>query len=345
MIRFTTGDILSSDTEAVVNTVNCVGVMGRGIALRFKDAFPANFDAYTGACKAGKVEPGRMFVFETGRLTPPRWVINFPTKRHWRGKSLLPDIESGLDALREEIRERGIRSIAIPPLGCGLGGLDWNDVRPRIVRALSELSEVEVVIFEPSDVRAPGRSPAPGESQMTVGRAALVTLMRRYLDALLDPSISLLEVHKLMYFLQAAGEPLKLRYTKGPYGPYAENLRHVLRQVEGTLVAGYGSDGDAPETPLQLVAGAFERAHEFLNAAPDTRSRIERTAKLVDGFETPFGLELLATVHWVATEEKATGFEQIAVGVHAWSKRKRLFTREQIELAMGRLREQALIGA
>ncbi|GIX28749.1 MAG: hypothetical protein KatS3mg123_2630 [Burkholderiales bacterium] len=117
MIEYAKGDILKAEADALVNSVNCVGVMGRGIALQFKGAFPENFQAYKKACKRGEVQPGRMFVFETGRLTPPRFIINFPTKRHWRGKSRMEDIEAGLAALKQEIQARNIRSIAIPPLG------------------------------------------------------------------------------------------------------------------------------------------------------------------------------------------------------------------------------------
>src|SRR5215208_2123004 len=113
------GDLLAADAEAVVNTVNCVGIMGRGIALQVKNAYPANFKAYEAACKRGEVEPGRMLVHETGQLTNPRYIINFPTKRHWRGRSRIEDIESGLDALVAEVRRLGIKSIAVPPLGCG----------------------------------------------------------------------------------------------------------------------------------------------------------------------------------------------------------------------------------
>jgi O-acetyl-ADP-ribose deacetylase (regulator of RNase III) len=149
MIEYKTGDLLAQDAEALVNTVNCVGFMGRGIALRFKKAFPANFKAYEAACRRGEVRPGRMFVFETKQLTNPRYVINFPTKRHWRGKSRLSDIEAGLGALVGEIRSRGIHSIAVPPLGSGLGGLNWSDVRPRIERALGPLPDTRVVVFEP----------------------------------------------------------------------------------------------------------------------------------------------------------------------------------------------------
>jgi O-acetyl-ADP-ribose deacetylase (regulator of RNase III) len=149
MIEYKAGDILAEDAEALVNTVNCVGFMGRGIALEFKRAWPENFMAYAAACRKGEVRPGRMFVSETGQLGNPRYIINFPTKRHWRGKSRIEDIEAGLAALVAEVRNRGIRSIAVPPLGAGLGGLDWADVRPRIERAMKALGDVRVVVFEP----------------------------------------------------------------------------------------------------------------------------------------------------------------------------------------------------
>ena len=136
MIEYVTGDLLTAEREALVNSVNCVGVMGRGVALAFKRRFPANFKAYKEACDWEEIQPGRMFVFPTDELMPG-YVINFPTKRHWRGRSRLHDIEAGLPALVTEIERRGIRSIALPPLGCGLGGLAWADVKPLIHKALA----------------------------------------------------------------------------------------------------------------------------------------------------------------------------------------------------------------
>ena len=154
MIRYVTGDLLTAECEALVNSVNCVGVMGRGVALAFKRRFPANFKAYKEACDRGEIEPGRMFVLRTDELLP-RYVINFPTKRHWRGRSRLDDIRNGLPALVTEIERRRIRSIAVPPLGCGLGGLDWNVVKPLIHEALAGLSDLDTVVFEPHSSPAP----------------------------------------------------------------------------------------------------------------------------------------------------------------------------------------------
>lgn len=343
MIRFTTGDVIADDAEALVNTVNCVGVMGRGVALQFKRTFPAMFKAYAAACKRGEVVPGRMFVYETGEIHP-RWIINFPTKRHWKGKSRMEDIDSGLVALTEEIRDRGIRSIALPPLGSGLGGLWWPDVRERIEGALGDIPDLDVTVYEPSAAQSDER---PNRStkvpRMTAGRAALVGLMRRYLEAMMDVSVSLLEAHKLMYFLQVAGEPLKLRYVEAPYGPYALNLRHVFLDIEGHLISGY-KEGDAPATELTVLPGAYEDAEAFLESSDEAQERFARVANLVHGFESPFGLELLATTHWVAARDGADSDDAIVEGVYRWAGGKRQFSPEQIRIAADRLREQGWLG-
>ena len=344
MIEFKTGDILREDAEALVNTVNCVGIMGRGVALQFKHAFPENFRAYAAACAQGQVQPGRMFVHETGWLANPKFIINFPTKRHWKGKSRIDDIDSGLVALVEEIRRRGVRSIAIPPLGAGLGGLDWAIVRRRIEDALNSLAEVRVTVYEPHDPAAGAASVASQRRgkvpDMTAGRAALVGLMQRYLGGLLDPFVTLLEVHKLMYFMQVAGQPLKLRYKPALYGPYAENLRHVLREIDGYFVAGYADGDDAPDKELTLVPGAVEDAERFLTGHEDTGERFERVARLVEGFETPFGLELLSTVHWAATHGTSREPEAVVAATYAWNERKRQFSERQIRIALDVLDEK-----
>jgi O-acetyl-ADP-ribose deacetylase (regulator of RNase III) len=343
MIEFKTGDILRANAEALVNTVNCVGIMGRGIALQFKNAFPANFKAYQIACAREEMRPGKMFVFETGTLGNPKFIINFPTKRHWKGKSRMEDIDSGLKALVEEIRERCIKSIAIPPLGSGLGGLNWADVRPRIEVALRDINDLDVIIFEPNS--DPVTTKSKEVPKMTPGRAALVVLMNRYLGGLMDPFVTLIEVQKLMYFLQEAGAPLKLKYIKHHYGPYADNLRHVLKDIEGHLVSGYHDGGDAPEKQLELVPGAIADAEAFLAEDSETRSRFDRVGKLVEGFETPFGLELLATVHWVATRENAANAEDAVTRVHLWNDRKRRFTPRQIGIAFETLRAKGWLAA
>ena len=347
MIEFKVGDILAEDVEALVNTVNCVGVMGRGVALQFKRAFPDNFRAYAERCKRKEMRPGEVFVFEAANLGNPRYIINFPTKRHWRGKSRLEDIESGLKSLVGTIEKRGIRSVALPPLGSGLGGLNWHrEIRPLLARYLAELTDVDVVVFEPGggpeDRRANRSTDVPA---MTPARAMLVVLMDRYIRVLLDPEITLLEVHKLMYFMQVAGEPLKLRFVKGVYGPYAENLRHQLNALEGHFISGYYDGGDGPGKPLELVPGAVGDAQAVLKAAEDAHKRMGRVRSLVQGFESGYGLELLATVHWVATEERPGDFHHLVQRVRAWNARKRLFTERQLRIAADRLHESGWIDA
>ena len=295
MITYKIGDIFAEDAEALVNCVNCVGIMGRGIALQFKNVFPENFQAYAEACQRKEVQPGQMFVFETGQLTNPSYIINFPTKRHWRGKSRMEDVESGLQALVHEIRVRRIRSIAIPPLGSDLGGLNWGDVRPRIEAELRAIDDLDVVLFEPGSGSADGRrNRSKNVPAMTSGRAALVSLMDRYLGGLLDPFVTLLEVHKLMYFMQVAGEPLRLNFQKAHYGPYAENLRHVLKDIEGHLISGYADGGDAPGTDLYRV---METVVEHLKINSD-----EGVQELYGdtGWEGAAGYGMLRYDYWAA---------------------------------------------
>jgi O-acetyl-ADP-ribose deacetylase (regulator of RNase III) len=340
VIHRTQGDILKvEDAEALVNTVNCVGVMGRGIALQFRRAFPDNYQAYRKACDRGEVRIGRMFVFEQPSLSLPRWIINFPTKLHWKGRSHLKDIRSGLLDLVRVIRMKGIRSVAIPPLGCGLGGLDWRVVRPLIEEALSALPDVEFFLFEPAGAPAAARIVnRTRRPKLTRARAALLGLMESYLVGLMDVEVSLLEIHKLAYFLQKAGESsLKLRFKRAPYGPYAENLRHVLVTLEGHYIVGYGEGGDDPRKPIELIGEAADEGITFLGGHPDTLDRFKRVSHLIEGFESAFGVELLATVHWVADQQGARSADEAISKVHVWNDRKLKFTPHQIRSAWDRL--------
>lgn len=349
MIEIAKGNILEADAEALVNTVNCVGFMGKGIALQFKQAFPANFKAYEAACQSGEVVPGRMFIFDNGRLINPRYVINFPTKRHWRGKSRIEDIRSGLRALIADVRRLNIRSIAVPPLGCGLGGLDWAKVRPLIEKAFAELPDVRVFLFEPvgtPDAKAmPVRTARP---HMTPARALFIKLMDAY--AALQYNRTLLEVQKLAYFLQEAGEPLRLKYEAGHYGPYAANLNKVLETMEGHFIRGYG-DQQKPDAEIELLPGAVEEASSFLAGRSESLARLNRVGRLIEGFETPYGMELLATTHWVACRGGPTSGgvpaadEGEAVDqIHAWNPRKQqVFKPEHIRTAWVQLAQQGWI--
>ncbi|MCX6616464.1 MAG: macro domain-containing protein [Acidobacteria bacterium] len=338
MIKQVSGNILDADAEALVNTVNTVGVMGKGIALQFRQAFMDNYRAYVKACERGEVRPGEMFVYR--RLTKPRWIINFPTKRDWRHPARMTDIESGLRALVETVKSEGIKSIAVPPLGCGSGGLDWNKVRSRIQAAFADLSEVSVLLYAPTGAPRPEEMKiATSRPKMTSGRAALIALIEDY--ALPWYRVTLLEIQKLAYFLQAAGEPLRLSFVKGKYGPYAENLHHVLQNIEGHFIRGYGDRSRAAS--IQLLPGAVEEARDLLASKSDTIERLHRLSSLIHGFETPYSMELLATVHWLAQQDSwaKTKADAAIAAVQAWNEHKKLtFNPKHIRTAWERLREQ-----
>lgn len=339
MINLTSGDILKSKAEAIVNTVNCVGVMGRGIALQFKKAYPENFKFYAAACKQYGVKPGKIFVVETGSLIGPKYILNFPTKRHWKDKSRMEDIESGLIDLVHVIKQYDIKSIAIPPLGCGLGGLQWDVVLPKIQQSLQGLSSVAISIYEPKGAPdAQNMVKTTEVPDMTIGRAILIGLVDRYFRAVMDPIVTILELQKLMYFMQESGQPLKLKYSAATYGPYAENLRHVLTKIEGHFIQGYQDGGDNPDKELSLINSAISKANQVLNTDQQALERFDRVVDLIEGYETSYGLELLSTVHWVASKDQDVSLDGVINKVHAWNERKKMFTPVQIESALNTLR-------
>jgi len=348
VIRYKSGNLLDDNVEALVNTVNCVGIMGKGVALQFKQAYPDNFKDYEKACKKKEVQLGRMHVFQTGSLLYPRYIINFPTKNHWRAKSELEDIKKGIEDLIKTIRELKIKSIAIPPLGCGLGGLNWQDVRQILINRLGNLQGIEIDMFQPAGSPPPEeiniKNPKPG---LTRARALFIYLLHDY--ALSGYKISLLELQKLAYFLQQAGEPLRLDFSRHKYGPYAHNLNHVLKVIEGHYICGYG-DGTsrAGEQTIYLLPEAFMEAAFFLENenGNETKKNLEKVQKLIRGFDTPYGLELLATVHWTIREypDTAHNIKALTDKVKSWSKRKEmLFTESHIEKSMERLKAFGMV--
>jgi len=333
MIEFGEGNLLHADVDALVNTVNTVGVMGKGVALQFRQAYPANYAAYKRACDKDEVRIGRMFVWDSHRPGPRRYIINFPTKRHWRSKSRLEDIEAGLDDLVRRINELGISSIALPALGCGNGGLDWKNVLPRIKQALDPVP-VRAIVYSPAGAPPATEMPvATSKPPMTLARAALLAAVARYargamvqrLD-LIRPGASLLEIQKLMYLLQDAGLPLRLEYAKGRYGPYAENLNPVLQAMEGHYLRGYGDRSTAilALEPIEVMTGAENEALDWLSSEPSALAIIDRVHDLTSDWESAYGLELLATVLFAArTEPGVVADSSRAVEyIHRWNARK-----------------------
>lgn len=340
MLNIVRGNLILSDVEALVNTVNCSGYMGKGIALQFKRAFPENFKFYEKACRAKEVRPGQVLVFKTSFTVNPRYIINFPTKDHWRGKSRIEDIDAGLKSLVSEILRLGIKSIAVPPLGCGLGGLNWYDVKPRIQKAFESIPDTQVVLFEPAGAPSSFQiSVKTQKPRMTIARALLICLMKKYLE--LACRLTLLEIQKLAYFLQEAGEPLRLNYEKGHYGPYAHNLNKVLEALDGHFIQGYGNSFK-PDVEIILMHEATDIARAFIEAKHDSRYYLVKVSELISGFETPYGMELLSSVHWVATKSECTikDGDQVVTAIHGWNDRKRrMFKDDHIVYAWKRLVE------
>lgn len=341
MIEYKKGNLLESEAEALVNTVNCVGVMGKGIALQFKQAFPGNFKEYEKACKNNLVVPGKMFTVPTGSMFNPQYIINFPTKRHWKGKSKLEDIKSGLTDFVETIREYGIKSVAIPPLGCGNGGLEWGQVQPLIEEAAIQVPEVLFLVYPPAGSPAPDQMRVRTEKpKLTRARALLIMLMNLY--AAPGYKLSMLEIQKLAYFLQESGEDLKLRFVSAQYGPYADNLNHVLQRLEGHFIRGYGDRNR--DAQIYLLPDVTKEAADFLDELNDgiTEKRLEETKKIIEGYETPYGLELLATTDWIVKHnpDARTNVNRAVELFQSWNERKKkVFKETHIVMAWRHLAE------
>ncbi|WP_237049295.1 macro domain-containing protein [Lentibacillus amyloliquefaciens] len=293
MITYKHGNLLEDSAEALVNTVNTVGVMGKGIALQFKQAFPEVFQEYEKACKRNEITIGKMHVVPIDGTAGPRYVINFPTKKHWKENSKKYYIEDGLENLVKVVHDLGLSSIALPPLGCRNGGLEWTQVKTLIEKAF-EGTNVNVHVYEPMGSPAPGKMKVRTKKpEMTEARALLLASINNYKGP--GYKLTVLEIQKIAYFLQEAGEQLRLNFKKYKYGPYAENLNHVLQRLEGHFIRGYGDR--SRQSDIQLINSAGEKAYEFLETKAETVERLNRVNNIMNGFETPYGLELLATVH------------------------------------------------
>jgi O-acetyl-ADP-ribose deacetylase (regulator of RNase III)/uncharacterized protein YwgA len=347
MITESHGNLLQADTEALVNTVNSVGVMGKGIALQFKRAYPQNFKEYARACKAEEVRPGKMLVVKLETMTNPKYIINFPTKNHWRARSKIEDIESGLDDLVKVLTGLGVRSVAVPPLGCGNGGLDWRQVYPLIRDKLSVLAEVDVRVFPPE-----GAPPAEEmvvrskRPSITRNRAAMLVAYDRYIGMALasgnqiEERLSVVEAQKVAYFLQLAGWPSGFDFNPSYYGPYAQTVDQWLSLVEGHFISGYGDGTSGSRAVLRLDAASVNEARDLLADDDEFAGVIARFEELVIGFEFPYGIELLSTVHYLiaADAAMAESLEKLVHGIGSWSRRKReLFQPRQAEIARDHL--------
>ena len=355
MLTYRQGNLLEADVDAVVNTVNTVGVMGKGIALMFKDRYPENYRTYAAACKAGQVMTGRMLVIATGELNGPRYIINFPTKRHWRQPSRLEWIAEGLADLQRVVREHDIRSLALPPLGCGNGGLDWEAVRPLIEAAAAAMPGVQVIAFEPT-AKYQNVAKREGVQKLTVPRALVAEAVRRYW--VLGIECTLLEIQKLAWFLeraiqnQALEDVLDLRFQADRYGPYSPRLNHLLNALDGSYLRSDKRISDCG--PMDTIGFADAKADvlaTYLRSGDGKRYApvLDETDRLIDGFQSPLGMELLATVDWLLRREQcAPTIEAVRQGLARWSggaeagqRKQALFDDQMLDLALHRLIPQS----
>ena len=357
MIHYIQGNLFDSEAEVLVNTVNTVGVMGKGIALMFKELYPQNMLEYARACKSKEVKIGKMFITETHALLNPRWVVNFPTKQHWRNPSKMEWITSGLEDLKHFIKEKNISSIAIPPLGAGNGKLAWDAVKFEIEKSLSDLTNVDIFIFEPSE-KYQNVAKQSGTKKLTPARAMIAELIRCYW--VLGMECSLLEIQKLAWFLerlielQAPDNPLDLRFKANIYGPYADRLRHLLENLDGYYLKCDKRISDAE--PLDVIwfnDKHKEQLQAYLksDAMKPYLNALELTSELIDGFESPFGMELLSTVDWLLVREDVEanvagikqGLLKWPAGKHSAQRKARLFDERTIKIALERLSHHAAL--
>jgi len=336
MIKYTVGNILSDPADVLVNTVNTEGVMGKGIALAFKKAFPGNFKHYEHEVKEGRASVGKVIVFRTG-LTHPKYIINFPTKKHWRHPSKMEYVATGLQDLVAQLETiTDAKSIALPPLGCGNGKLDWSDVKPLMLQYLEPLkSRWSITIYEPGfkDQRMVERKEVP----LTAARAILLHLLDRY--RILGYDITLLVAQKMTYLMQRFGEPMKLEFVRGPYGPYAHNLNFLLQKLNGAFLW-YKEEDNKPTTTVKLESSKLDEVERFIQeqASEEQRQRMDSVLDLIQGLETPYGLELLSTVDFVMHQTRKRELNDIQHEIHNWTDRKKeIMKPDHIQLVHGRL--------
>ncbi|HEX4055724.1 MAG TPA: macro domain-containing protein [Tepidisphaeraceae bacterium] len=350
MIRFTQGNLLDARVEAVVNTVNTVGVMGKGIALMFKERFPDNYKAYEAGCKRHEVVIGRMFVTESLELSGPRWIINFPTKNHWRQPSKLEWIIEGLQDLRRVLKDNRIRSVAVPPLGSGNGGLEWSKVRPEVEAELVDLPDVEIIVYEPT-AKYQNVAKGRGVEKLTPARAIIAETIRRY--GLMGLECSILEVQKLAWVLTRVitgtklRDPLALTFAADKYGPYAHQLTHLLNAMDGSYLHCEKRIADA--SPFDTIYFDPEWRPQLANYFASSQGApyievVNKTDEVIDGFQSPLGMEALATVDWLIMRERFQPLlPSIREGLKRWpggagERKERLFSDKLLRASLDRVK-------
>lgn len=326
MIKYLKGNILNSDSQALVNTVNTVGVMGKGIALQFKKAYPENYKSYLKACKNNEISIGNMCVTSGNySSTGEKIIINFPTKKDWRNPSEYEYIESGLNSLKEIIKTNKIKSIALPPLGAGNGGLVWEKVKKIIDEKLSDL-EIEIYVYVPTfQIKEQLQKEWV---KLTNARALLLFVLYDLVKN--GEFVSEFSSEKICYFLQKFGAEkyLKLKFNPNFYGPYSGKVRFLLNSLNGSYIQGFSDMNKKPFEPLIIKSEGYNVVKEYVNKDQDLKSIAENTTKFLKGFYSDFTLELLSSVDYISTKYNTFEKNFIINKLEEWSDRKRSMASE-----------------
>lgn len=321
MINYIKGNILESPAEALVNTVNTAGVMGKGIALQFKKAYANNYKAYVEVCKKNEIAIGRLFIFRDSNLiSGEKYIINFPTKTDWRKPSEYSYIDAGLDDLIRVLDEYKIKSVAIPPLGAGNGGLEWERVKKIIEGKLMNI-DVDVKVYEPTQYI---------KEKMEAERIRLTDARALLLYVLYDlvsngEYVSEFSSEKVCYFLQRFGarKYFNLNFSPNFYGPYSGKVRYVLNVLNGSYLTGYSDMNKKPFEPITMVSNGFETVQKYVEDKPELSVIAGKTIRFLTGFYSDFALELLSSIDFISEREKSYDKEVIKSGLAEWSNRKR----------------------
>ncbi len=342
MIKYITGNILDSTAYALINTVNTVGVMGKGIALQFKKAYPNNFKAYELASKNKSVSVGKMFVTKDYNAdSGEKLIINFPTKTDWRKPSEYKYIEDGLNDLIKVIEENNVKSIAIPPLGAGNGGLKWEKVKILIESSLKDL-DVDIFVFEPTDQIKEHLKKE--RVRLTDARALLLFVLYDLVKN--GEYVSEFSSEKVCYFLQKFGAKkyFKLNYEPNFYGPYSGKVRFVLNALNGSYVMGYSDMNKKPFEPLTLIGDGYETVKNHIDSNAELSVIAEKTVNFLEGFYSDFALELLSSIDYITLRQQTFDVHEVSQKLEEWSDRKRsLFSNSRyIEISVKHLQRVAL---
>lgn len=298
MITYLQGNLFSlfNKVDAITNTVNCVGVMGKGIALEFKNRFPINYKEYRIKCASKELTIGQSFVYEIPSHLQTKYIINFPTKKHWRNPSKVEYIEQGLDNLTTLIAEYKIKSIAMPALGCGNGNLDWKVVKPIIEEKLSHLKDVNIIVFEPSIQDKQQTKQESKRPRLTKDRKKLLLLMNEYNTSTKGPLLTYIEVNMLSYLLFFENE--KMQFTLKSNGPFLDEIKNIILLLSTYYIEPIPNLKPNLATQIKILNTNIPSKQEILSD-----EHYLKVKHLIKGFETYNELLVLSVTHWFMFKE------------------------------------------